>query len=252
METSVKYCNGSLKRMPTRALAVACALVALLALASPSEAGVDSHSVSFGPWSLPQASQTFYLPKFDPALGPLTQVEFILSGTAFAGTLKWDGEGGLPTDLTLGIGARMTATGPVSLNVQAVPLQQASTDISGPDDEPGFVYPPNWSGPDYFEVTGGTGSDSATQTWTSAGDLAFFTQTAPGDTFSIEVEAMDEMSIQTTGGAWGYPLSEFGQVNGTATVRYHFEGVVPEPSSFGLLLMAACPAVLLRRRCRRR
>jgi hypothetical protein len=224
---------------------IAALVVLSVCFASAAHGATSDFWVSFGPWSLPHASQTFDLPKFDPALGPLTQVDFILSGTAFAGTIEWDGEGGLPTDLTLGIGAEMTATGPVSLSVVTAPMQEGSTHIPDDDDD---GYPPDFAGPDYFAVTGNTGSDSATQTWTSAGDLAFFTQTAPGDTFSVDVSAEDKMLIETTGGGWGVPQAVFGQVNGTATVRYHFEAIVPEPSSIALLLLGVCPAVLLRRR----
>ena len=133
-------------------------LVAAICFASAhvTHAATISFSDTFGPIGIPTAP-TLSLSQFDPLIGSLTMVTLTLSTETSGGTISFDNEAGVViADVTLGIGAEVTATGPAGLMVVAIPLQIASAvDIAADNDGAA-----DFIGTDSFTVTGGTGSDS--------------------------------------------------------------------------------------------
>jgi hypothetical protein len=113
---------------------------------------------TFAATSVPfPASALATLSQFDPSLGTLTQVTLTLAATATDGSIAWDNEAPVMTDVSLGIGAQVTAVGPAALTAMAVPLQiDSATGIEADGDGAA-----DFIGPDSFTVfVGGSGSDS--------------------------------------------------------------------------------------------
>jgi hypothetical protein len=192
--------------------------------ASAAQAATITFMDTYGPLAVPfPASPLATLPLFDPSLGTLTKVTLTLDADTSAGTIAWDNEALIPTDVTLGIGAEVTAVGLAGVTAVAIPLQTGSAvgvaaDNDGPAD---FV------GTDSFAVVGGTGSDSDMDMLVAG--LAPYIGLATVETF-----------LSTTGG-FG-PIDPVpGVTDGTVTVTYEFTPV-PEPTT--LLLLAAGLAAL--------
>ena len=105
---------------------VAVALIGLAAV-TLSLTGAHAATISladpYGPLvvSFP-ASPLATLAQFDPALGTLTKVTLTLDANTSAGTIGWDNEALVTTDVTLGIGAEVTAVGLAGITAVAVPL----------------------------------------------------------------------------------------------------------------------------------
>ena len=208
----------------------------LLFGAATSHAATISFNNAFGPVAVPLALTAMApLSQFDPALGTLTEVKLTLDADAFAGSIDWDNEAGIPTDVTLGIGAEVTITTAFGNSVVAIPLQLGSALAVAADNDAAA----DFVGTDSFSVVGGTGSDSDNAVLTAALDLANYTGLG---TFGIDVEAVVQNFLSTTGG-FGPIQQTPGDTEGTVTVTYTFIPI-PEPSTallvgLGLLGFAA-------------
>ncbi len=200
---------------------------ALLICASTAQATTISFNNAFDPVAVPLASTPLApLSLFDPALGTLTEVKLTLDADAFAGSIAWDNEANIPTDVTLGIGAEVTITTTFGNSVVVVPLQLGSA-LGVAADNDGAA---DFVGTDSFSVVGGTGNDTDNAVLTAALDLANYTGLG---TFGIDVEAVVQNFLSTTGG-FGPIQQTPGQTSGTVTVAYEFIPI-PEPSTALLL-----------------
>ncbi len=189
------------------------ALLALFAQGQPAYAATISFADTFGPATVPfPASPLATLSQFDPALGTLTKVTLTLDANTSGGTIAWDNEALTEADVTLGIGARVTAVGLAGITAVAVPLQTDSAVgvAADNDDAPDFV------GTDSFSVVGGSGSDSDFDELTAG----FGVYIGLG-TFDVTISASVANFLSTTGG-FG-PISQVpGITDGTVTVTYEF------------------------------
>jgi hypothetical protein len=168
--------------------------------------------------------QTVYLDQFDTSLGVLTGVTLTLDANAFAGSIDWDNEANVPSDVTLGIGTELTAVGPDAITLVAVPVQTASGSVDADNDGAA-----DFIGTDAFAVTGGTGSDS------DAESPVDFTPYKGTGTFAVDVTSVVETFLSTTGG-FGPIQNSPGSYDGTVTVEYTY---IPEPATMCLLGLGA-------------
>lgn len=216
-----------------------CLIVLVAALATPSHAATISYFNIFGPTQVPfAAAPATTLGQFDPALGTLQKVTLKLDVETSAGSIAWDNEAPVATDLTLGIGAEVTATGPAGLSAIAVPLQtDSATNVDADNDGRA-----DFLGTDSFTVIGGTGSDSGT------GSLMFGLVPYIGlGSFAVTVGATPETFLSTTGG-FGPIDPQLGVVAGTVTVTYEYiTAGIPEPTAFTLLAVGLLAALTRRR-----
>ena len=193
---------------------------------SVAYAAMIMDSANFGPSAVPVIGAKVTLDKFDPALGTLTKVTLQLDASASGGSIVWDNEALISTDVQLGIGAEVTATAPSGLVPVAVPLQLGSaTDIDADNDGPA-----DFIGTDSFSVVGGTGNDTDTKMSTAVAVLAAYTGAAA--TFDVTIDAPVETFLSTTGG-FG-PIDPVpGNTQGTIKVIYRY--IIPEPATWALL-----------------
>ena len=119
------------------------ALLAIAIVAPAANADTVSYNDTFGPKTVPFVPEALAnLPLFNPANfggAALTKVTLTLDADTFAGAITWDNESGVVTDVTLGIGAKVTAASSVGslLAVTATPLQLGSaTGVPIDDDLP--------------------------------------------------------------------------------------------------------------------
>ncbi len=206
---------------------------------STASATTISFADTFGPVAVPFPSAPLVtLSLFDPALGTLTKVTLTLDANTSGGSIAWDNEAPFETDVTLGIGAEVTAVGLAGITLVAVPLQIGSAvgiaaDNDGPAD---FV------GTDSFSVVGGSGSDSDMAMLT----MGFGAYVGLG-TFDVVVSAIVETFLSTTGG-FGPIAPVPGSTDGTVTVTYEF---IPIPEPATVFLVTSGFAALAVRRKRR-
>ena len=200
------------------------ALVCLLA--GSAKAATVSYNFSYGPEGIPQVSHLVgTLPLFDPSLGTLTQVKLDLTSNTSAGTIDWENHAGVPSDVTLGIGASVTVSGQFGgLAATAVPLQTGSGSVTAFDGNADF------SGPDAFHVLGGTGTDSGSGLLTGGAVAPY--NTGPG-TFNVNGLSSVSTLVSTTGG-FGPTQFTLGNTDGLVTVTYTYTPV-PEPGTLALL-----------------
>lgn len=215
-----------------------CGILLVAAAASPAMGALTvSYSNTYGPTGVAFSGLAVPLPKFDTSLGPLTKVTLELDANTDSGSIGWDNEAAITTDVTLGIGAKVTASAPLSLIVvTAIPLQLGSaTGIAADNDGTA-----DFIGTDSFTVTGGMGTDSDADFTTSS--LATFEATFVGETFDTTIDSVVENYLSTSGGYGPFnPVP--GMTDGTITVTYEY---IPEPATLGLLSLGAL--ALLRRR----
>jgi hypothetical protein len=190
----------------------------------------DSDTFSF---AVP-GSTVLTLDKFDTNLGTLTGVKITLVANTNAGTITWDNESNVTTDVDLGIGATVTGTAPGATTLTAVPLQTGSFPGVAADNDAAA----DFIGTDSASVTGGSGTDS---------DVKFpafapYMSVGPG-TFNVNINAVLAISVVTSGG-FGPNQPSAGLTNGTVTVEYTY---VPEPASL-MVLATGIGGLMLRRR----
>lgn len=206
---------------------VRLALVLLLASLGPARSAGAATLIYFDPFgevTVPfGATALVTLPQFDPSLGTLTQVTLTLDVSTFDGVISWDNEAPVSTDITLGIGAVVTATGPGGASAEAIPLQtDSATGIDADNDGAA-----DFIGTDAFSVVGGSGADSDSTVLVAG--LAPYVGLG---TYQVDVSASVETYLSTTGG-FG-PIDPVpGKVQGTVTVTYEY--TVPEPGAAWLL-----------------
>ena len=218
--------TGKLKGM--KGILVLALLSILVALGSPAKAATISFADAYPPLAVPfPASPLATLSQFDPALGTLTKVTLTLDADTSGGTIAWDNESGLTTDVTLGIGATVTAVGLVGVTAVAIPLQIDSA-LGVDADNDGAA---DFVGTDSFSVTSGSGSDSDMDML-----VAGLGPYIGPSTFEVMVSAVLESFLQTTGG-FGPLQTTPGVTDGTLTVTYQFTPI-PEPSTFTLAALA--------------
>ena len=112
------------KRKGMQGIFAIALLSVLVVLASPAKSATISFADTFGPAAVPfPADPLATLSLFDPAQGTLTKVTLTLDANTSAGMIAWDNEALVPTDVTLGIGAEVTAAGLAGITAVAVPLQ---------------------------------------------------------------------------------------------------------------------------------
>ena len=193
-----------------------------------AHAATISFSDTFGPSAIAIPTTTIPLLKFDPALGTLTLVELSLDANTSAGSIAWDNEAAIPTDVTLGIGAEVTATAPSALAAVAVPLQLGSA-LGIAADNDGAA---DFVGTDAFSVVGGSGNDSDSDASGLAAVLLAYTATFAGETFNTDIDSLVQNFLSTTGG-FGPIQQTPGAFDGTVEVIYTYNPI-PEPSTAAL------------------
>ena len=217
------------------------AVITIAALAVQAQAATVSYSQVFSQ-QVPQPQlDVGDLPLFDATLGTLQSVELSLDATASGGSITWDNESSIITDINLGIGAEVAATTSIGsvFNVIVVPLQSGTQDDVAADVDGVFDPVPDFVGADSFTVSGGVGSDTDSQSTSDPIDLAAFTGTGNFDVF---VESLLETLVGASGG-FGFTDTTPGQVDGTVTVTYTYDEpnnpVIPVPAALpvGLGLM---------------
>ncbi len=189
------------------------ALLALFAQGQPAYAAAISFADTYGPLAVPfPASPLATLSQFDPALGTLTKVTLTLDANTSGGTIAWDNEATAVTDVTLGIGAKVTAVGLAGITAVAIPLQiDSAVGIAADNDAAA-----DFVGTDSFSVVGGSGSDSGTGMLTAG----FGVYIGLG-TFDVTISASVQNFLSTTGG-FGPISQSAGITDGTVTVTYEF------------------------------
>jgi len=192
------------------------------------------YSDTFGPKNIPFTSTVVAsLPQFDPSIGTLISVTFELNAETSAGTIAWDNEAAVASDVDLGIGAEVTATALSGVAAVAVPLQLGSSSVDADNDGAA-----DYVGTDAFSVTGGTGSDSASDSTTVVGAYI------GTGTFDVLMVADTETYLSTTGG-YGPIDPNPGITEGTVKVIYEY---VPEPASMVMLTLGGLGVLARRRR----
>lgn len=222
-------------------VATMCLLAFACVATTPDSARADmiSFQQDYGPEaaaSLPHVVAS--LPLFDPNLGFLTKVTVELESAATGGSIAWDNEAGITSDVTLGIGAEVTVSMAGLFTLVAVPLQMDSAEDIAADEAADGVG--DFLGADSFAITGGIGNDSDMDMSTDPLVLAAFTGIG---SFDAILNSLVKTFLSTDGG-YG-PINPIpGVTDGTVKVTYEY--IVPEPASASLLLLGGM--ILLRRR----
>ena len=203
----------------------------ILAITAASQAAFIPYDVNYGT-SVP-GTQTVQLPKYNGS-DTLIGVQLILESFAYAGSIVWDNESDTPTNVTLGIGANVTATGPDLTTLVAVPMTQGN-DPSVDADNDGTV---DFVGADSFFLAGGTSSDSDS---TFATNLSLYEGLGM---FDIDIEAIVATLHLAVGGS-GDVQTTAGTTDGKVKVIYK---TVPEPATMSLLAIGGVAALIRRKK----
>ncbi len=190
-------------------------LFALLLCASTARAETASFFGLYGLLAVPfPASPEVTLPQFDPGLGTLTKVTLSLDAESSAGTIDWDNEAPLPTDITLGIGAEVTALTAFGTSVVSIPLQFGSTTGIAADNDPAA----DFVGSDSFSVLGGLSNDAQSTVLTLPLEIAPYIGVG---TFDVTIGAEVAIFVDASEGEGPTQHIE-GVVEGVVTVTYEY------------------------------
>jgi hypothetical protein len=210
--------------------------IALLALAAVVQAGSISHTVPYGPLSIPDNSFVL-VPQYNGTFGSLLSVKVELIADAAGGEVEWDNEDSVGGTVTLAIRSVITATGP-NLSLQlSLPGQAATAAVLADSDGS-----PDYAGNDWSSVASGTEHGEASDTLTNI--ALFVPYVGPGN-FQVDLASLVFTKI-TTVGASGESRATNGQATGTVKVTYEFTDV-PEPATMGLLALGGIAALVRRR-----
>ena len=220
-------------------LALAAAVMAASATASAAA------TISFSDTVVVQStdwSETASVGKFDPSLGTLTSVRFTLFGEV-EGSATAESLDGSPSEVTLDVQARITATGaglPAALGV-VTPVASVVETFTAFD---GVIDSDGGSGATFLGLTS---DDSVVNVFNDAATLAFFTGLGTAD-----IDLTGE-GLSSGSGAENLITQFSTSAGSTITVEYTFDedgGLTPVPLPAGapLLLGALAALHLLRRR----
>ena len=207
-------------------------LSVILAVTAASQAAFISFFTTYS-GAVP-GSQTVNLPKYN-GTDPLVSVQLILESFAYSGSIVWDNESQTVTEVHLGIGAQVTATGPDATTLVAVPMTTGTDPAVGVDDEAGG---PDFAGSDIFQLLGLTSTDS---------DSGFATNLAlyqGADTFGVDIDAIVGTYLLAVGGS-GDTQATPGTTDGKVTVIYE---TIPEPATMSLLAIGGVAALIRRKK----
>jgi len=230
--------KGNNTRLSGKLVGGTLALVCLLA--GSAKAATVSYFFNYLPEGIPQVSHLVgTLPLFNPALGTLTQVDLDLTSNTSAGTIDWENLAGVPSDITLGIGASVTVQGQFGgLAATAVPMQIGNGAVTAYDGVTDF------SGTSSFSVAGGSGTDSGSGLLTG-GAVAPYVGVG---LFNVDGLSSVSTLVSTTGG-FGPTQFTLGVTDGLVTVTYTYTPV-PEPGTLALLGLGLASLLAFRLRKR--
>lgn len=197
------------------------ALVALLAVSA------GASTVSYGPYAQPLSttnwSTSITLPQFDPALGTLNSISFVLFGHV-EGTAKFESMDAAPAVITMDLSAMLKLKRP-DLTDLVVTIPVASTS----DNASAFDGTIDFGGTSGNTYGGLSANDTESATTSTAADKALFTGLG---SIVLPVTA----SGASTGSGAGNLLLQFQtSASAWATVTYDYTAV-PEPSSLLALM----------------
>lgn len=213
------------------------------AVALQASADFVTYLDSFGP-SATDFSDTLILPKFDPQLGDLCAVTYTFRGF-INGEVLFDSENPQPSTIKVRIsGTIMLKDGATTL-VSLAPIDQAEISVTGDNEAlDGFPSPiPRLdTAPDYIGTDAGSYSKVVGQVGVvnvPVGDLPLFIS-SPGDTtVNWSVEAVGDSNASGSGNLGLFIGQDAG---GSVEIRYEYNCVVPETSTYlaglGLIGMA--------------
>ncbi len=223
--------------MKRLALAATVMVASATASAATTISFSDSVEVQSTDWA-----ETASVSKFDPSLGTLTSVRFTLFGEV-EGIATAESLDGSPSQVTLDLEARITATGvglPAALGV-VVPVASVVENFTAFD---GVIDFDGGSGASFLGLTS---NDTVANIFNDAATLAFFTGLGTAD-IDLTGEGL------SSGSGAGNLITQFStSAGGTVTVEYTFDEdggptPIPLPAGAPLLLGALAGISLLRRR----
>jgi hypothetical protein len=211
-------------------------LSVLLALAAVAQGGSTTHTVPYGPLSIPDGN-LILVPQYDGTPGSLLSITLELLANATNGQVEWDNEDPVDGEVTLAIRSEFHAIAP-NLSLQLIlPNQQATTTVTADTDGT-----PDYIGSDSFAVGGSSDQGQTSKTLTNT---ALFSPYLGAGHFHVNLSALVFTKI-TTIGASGESRASNGQASGTVKVTYEWSEV-PEPATMALLSLGGL-AMLRRRR----
>jgi hypothetical protein len=200
----------------------------------------DNGGIGFGPLNGPQVG-TFDEPQFDDLGGTLTLTKVTLSVTinSLYGKAEFDNQDSAGGMVTLAIGSFVDVSGPDP--VPGLPLianADAVETLTGPVAATEGEIPADFAGPDYISLTGTASTDTDTESFTTAAELAPYIGTGLV-TFDFDGGRSTTGEVLTPfgtrridfPGTSSPPVHEY---TFTTTLTYEY---VPEPA--GLLLWLA-------------
>jgi len=201
------------------------AILTVAACAATIQASADSVTFldTFGP-SATDFSDTLTLPKFDSRLGDLCGVTYTFRG-AIAGSVFFDSENPQPSNIQVQISGTIVLKDGATVLVSLTPIDQTVISVLG-DNEP-LSGLPDYLGTDagsYSKVVGQVGVVNVPVV-----DLPLFIA-SPGDTtLNWNVDAVGDSSALGSGNLASFISQTAG---GSVEIRYEYNCVIPETSTY--------------------